>query len=133
MVGLKTRTKSLPTPTLPLPGNPIDHAPSVLERKRPCRKGAIRTFRLCSFDFGLERLDQVCPVCRLGKLRQIEIGYGRLIMDARHECRDRIPYRSRDVAKIGGLKQGEIALLGVLPRLQPSGADAAQAGSRLDT
>jgi hypothetical protein len=54
-------------------------------------------------------------------------------MDAGYECRDRIPFRGRDVTKIDRFKQGEIALLSVLPRLQASGADAAQAGSRFDT
>jgi len=39
-------------------------------------------------------------------------------MDASYECGDRIPFRGRDVAKIDRFKQGDIALLSVLPSLQ---------------
>src|SRR6266516_2482162 len=54
-------------------------------------------------------------------------------MNAGYECCDRMPFRGRDVAKIDRFKQGDIALLSILSRLQASGADAVQAGSRFDT
>ncbi len=54
-------------------------------------------------------------------------------MDASHESRNSISFRDRDIANIGGLEQGKIALLSILPRLQAPGADPVEAGSGFDT
>ena len=97
---LKKSAKSLAKHTLPVSGNPIDQARSVLDRQRPCRKGAIRTFGLCSFDFRLQRLDQVCPVCHLGELRQFEAAIEELIRGRR---------RQRQHLDVPALELGEAA------------------------
>ena len=55
----KSGGKSRAKDTLAVSGNAIDQARFVLDREGPGRKGAIRTFRLGSFDFGFERLDQL--------------------------------------------------------------------------
>src|SRR5436190_14135845 len=107
--------KSRPKDALSVSGNAIVYAGLVLDRKRPGRKGPIRSFRPGSFDFSLERIDPRQWICGLGKPAKIEAGCGRLIMNASDKCRDRIPFRARDVTKIGRFKQRDIALLSILP------------------
>jgi hypothetical protein len=87
----------------------IDQASFVLDRERSGGKGAIRTFGLSTFDFAFERLDQFWLVRSPSQFGQIEVGCGRLTMNARYECCDRISICGGEVAKIDGFEQGEIA------------------------
>jgi hypothetical protein len=109
--------------------NAIDRANLVLGRERPGWKGAIRTYGLGAFDFGLERFDQRLSA----KFGQVEAGCDRLAMNAGDERCDGVTIGSGEVTKIGWCKQRDIALLGILPRLQASATDAVQAGARFDT
>src|SRR5450631_3251152 len=113
---LKGRGQSSAEDTSAFSGNAMDQPAFVLDREQPGGKSAVRTFRPCSLDFGSEHIDQFRSIRGSCKPGRVEAGCSRLGMDAGHESRNSISFRDRDIANIGGLEQGKIALLSILPR-----------------
>src|SRR5260370_18027012 len=105
----------------------MDQTTLVLDREQPSGKSAVRTFRLCSLDFGSEHIDQFRSICGSCKPGRVEAGCGRLAMDASHETRNSISFHHRDIANIGGLEQSAKSLFRNLPRPPAPGPGPAPA------
>ena len=99
----------------------------VLDQNRPA-EGAIPDRRLGAFNLAWS-----ASTVLIGRLEQIEAE----LPPTRREHPPRRPRPHTDgggeVAKIDWLEQGDVALLGILARLQAPGANAVQNGSRFDT